>query len=106
MARSEDTYFVEPGREPLTVEKNVDRVGEAVVQIQTASGMGSGFIINKLGYVVTNQHVIAGEREITVVVYRKKPDGLEKQAFTKVKIIAMNGSLEATTGPVAEIVVI
>jgi len=92
--RSEDIYFVEPDREPLTVEKNVDRVAEAVVQIQTASGLGSGFIINKLGYVVTNQHVIAGEREITVVVYRKKPGGLEKQAFTKVKIIAMNGFLD------------
>ncbi len=92
--RGEDIYFVEPSREPMPVEKNVERVAEAVVQIQTASGLGSGFIINKLGYVITNQHVIAGEREITVVVYRKKPDGLEKQAFPKVKIIAMNGFLD------------
>ena len=92
--QGEDIYFVEPGREAVTVEKNVQRVAESVVQIQTASGLGSGFIINKLGYVITNQHVIAGEREITVVVYRKKPGGLEKQQFTKVKIIAMNGFLD------------
>lgn len=92
--QGEDIYFVEPGREAMTVEKNVQRVAESVVQIQTASGLGSGFIINKLGYVVTNQHVIAGEREITVVVYRKKPGGLEKQPFSKVKIIAMNGFLD------------
>ncbi len=92
--QGEDIYFVEPGREAVTVEKNVQRVAESVVQIQTASGLGSGFIINKLGYVITNQHVIAGEREITVVVYRKKPGGLEKQPFTKVKIIAMNGFLD------------
>jgi serine protease Do len=92
--QGEDIYFVEPGREAMTVEKNVQRVAESVVQIQTASGLGSGFIINKLGYVITNQHVIAGEREITVVVYRKKPGGLEKQQFTKVKIIAMNGFLD------------
>ncbi|MFO1484018.1 MAG: trypsin-like peptidase domain-containing protein [Verrucomicrobiaceae bacterium] len=92
--QGEDIYFVEPGREAMTVEKNVQRVAESVVQIQTASGLGSGFIINKLGYVITNQHVIAGEREITVVVYRKKPDGLEKQQFPKVKIIAMNGFLD------------
>lgn len=92
--QGEDIYFVEPGRESMTVEKNVQRVAESVVQIQTASGLGSGFIINKLGYVVTNQHVIAGEREITVVVYRKKPGGLEKQPFPKVKIIAMNGFLD------------
>lgn len=92
--QGEDIYYVEPAREAMTVEKNVQRVAESVVQIQTASGLGSGFIINKLGYVITNQHVIAGEREITVVVYRKKPDGLEKQQFTKVKIIAMNGFLD------------
>jgi serine protease Do len=92
--RGEDIYFVEPERAPLPVEKNVERVAEAVVQVQTASGLGSGFIINRMGYVVTNQHVIAGEREITVVVYRRQPGGLEKQAFTKVKIIAMNGFLD------------
>lgn len=92
--QGEDIYFVEPGRESMTVEKNVQRVAESVVQIQTASGLGSGFIINKLGYVITNQHVIAGEREITVVVYRKKAGGLEKQQFPKVKIIAMNGFLD------------
>ena len=92
--QGEDIYFVEPGRESMTVEKNVQRVAESVVQIQTASGLGSGFIINKLGYVITNQHVIAGEREITVLVYRKKPDGLEKQQYTNVKIIAMNGFLD------------
>ncbi|HRH98740.1 MAG TPA: trypsin-like peptidase domain-containing protein, partial [Prosthecobacter sp.] len=92
--QGEDIYFVEPGREAMTVEKNVQRVAESVVQIQTASGLGSGFIINELGYVITNQHVIAGEREITVVVYRKKPGGLEKQPFTNVKIVAMNGFLD------------
>jgi ABC-type antimicrobial peptide transport system permease subunit len=92
--QGEDIYFVEPGREAVTVEKNVQRVAESVVQIQTASGLGSGFIINKLGYVITNQHVIAGEREITVLVYKKKQGGLEKQSFTKVKIIAMNGYLD------------
>ena len=93
-AQSEDMYFVEPAREAMTVEKNVQRVAEAVVQIQTASGLGSGFIINKMGHVITNQHVIAGEREITVLVYKKKQGGLEKLSFTKVKIIAMNGYLD------------
>ena len=93
-AQSEDMYFVEPAREAMTVEKNVQRVAEAVVQIQTASGLGSGFIINQMGHVITNQHVIAGEREITVLVYKKKQGGLEKLSFTKVKIIAMNGYLD------------
>lgn len=90
----EDMYFVEPGREALPVDKNVLRVGEAVVQIQTASGLGSGFLVNDQGHVVTNQHVIAGEREISVVVYHNKAGGLEKQVFPKIKIVAMNGFLD------------
>lgn len=92
--RSEDIYFVEPGREELPVEQNVPRVSEAVVQIQTASGLGSGFIINRQGHVITNQHVISGEREMTVVVYRQKAGSLEKESFTKVRILAMNGFLD------------
>lgn len=93
-ARAEDLYYVEPGRDSLPVDQNVERVGGAVVQIQTASGLGSGFIINKLGHVITNQHVIAGEREISVLVYRKAGSGLEKLVFPKVKIVAMNGFLD------------
>lgn len=92
--KGEDIYYVAPGREALSVDKNVLRVGEAVVQIQTSSGLGSGFIINQLGHVVTNQHVIAGEREISVVVYRMDKGELEKQVYTKIKIIAMNGFLD------------
>ncbi|HRJ07390.1 MAG TPA: trypsin-like peptidase domain-containing protein [Prosthecobacter sp.] len=91
---AEDVYFVEPAREPLPVDKNVHRVGGAVVQVQTASGLGSGFIINKSGHVITNQHVISGEREITIVVYEQKDGGLEKRVFPKVRIIAMNGFLD------------
>jgi serine protease Do len=43
---------------------------------------------------VTNQHVIAGEQELRVIVYRQKPTGMEKQTYEKVKILAMNGFLD------------
>ncbi len=93
-ARQDDLVSYEPGRRLLSVEENVRRVSEAVVQIQTSSGLGSGFVINRLGHVVTNQHVIAGEQEIRVVMYRQGPGGLEKTNFEKVKILAMNGFLD------------
>ena len=92
--QAEDIFFVASDREAMPVDKNVKRVSEGVVQIQTPGGMGSGFIINSLGHVVTNQHVIAGEQEIRVVVYRNKATGVEKQTFSNVKIIAMNGYLD------------
>ena len=93
-AKKEDIFYVEPGRPPMSVEDNLKRVAESVVQVQTSSGLGSGFIINKLGQLITNQHVISGEREITVVVYHRKDGGLEKQAFTKVRLVAINGFLD------------
>lgn len=92
--RAEDIFYTEADRSAMAVEENVKRVSEGVVQIQTATGLGSGFIINSLGHVVTNQHVIAGEQEIRVVVYRQKRTGIEKETYSKVKIIAMNGFLD------------
>jgi len=94
LVRKDDLVGYEAGRQALSVEANVKRVSEAVVQIQTASGLGSGFIINEMGHVVTNQHVIAGEQEIRVVVYRQRQGGLEKITFEKVRILAMNGYLD------------
>ena len=92
--RQDDLVMHESGRRVLSVEENVRRVSEGVVQIQTSSGLGSGFVINRLGHVVTNQHVIAGEQDIRVVMYRQRPGGLEKVTFEKVRIIAMNGFLD------------
>jgi serine protease Do len=92
--QAEDIFYVQAGREAMTVDQNVRRVSESVVQIQTPGGLGSGFIINSFGHVVTNQHVIAGEQEIRVVVYRQKPTGIEKQTYSKVEILAMNGYLD------------
>jgi serine protease Do len=72
------------------VSELVKQIGEAVVQVRTPEGLGSGFFINADGYLITNFHVIEGETEISVEVYRQADGQLDRETFKQVKIIAIN----------------
>jgi serine protease Do len=87
-APREGIYHVEPDRRRMTVPENVERVGGSVVQVRSATGLGSGMIINELGYVVTNNHVISGERELIVTVYKQSPNGLDRVEYHNIRILA------------------
>jgi serine protease Do len=78
-----------PPREK-TVRELVDDLGEAVVQVRTPAGLGSGFFINPDGYLITNFHVTEGETQISVEVYHQKDGQLTRTTYKQVKIIALN----------------
>ena len=72
------------------VSSLVKQIGEAVVQVRTPEGLGSGFFINADGYLITNFHVIEGETEISVEVYHQKDGQLQRDTYKKVRIVAIN----------------
>ena len=91
---SADLFRVASNQGALTVNENVARVAEAVVQVRTPIGLGSGFIIDPSGYVLTNEHVVAGEYAITVTQFHRGKTDLERVTFSKVRIVALDAKLD------------
>jgi serine protease Do len=75
---------------PRDVQELVKQIGEAVVQVRTPEGLGSGFFINADGYLITNFHVIEGETEISVEVYHQTDGQLARDTYKQVRIVAIN----------------
>ncbi len=73
-----------------SVKELVDALGEAVVQVRTPGGLGSGFILNEDGYLITNFHVIEGETKISVEIYHKPEGQMERRSYKDVRIIAID----------------
>src|SRR5882757_730755 len=55
---------------PLTAKDIVQRSSPAIVRIEAGSDkVGTGFILDKVGLVATNLHVVAGESAIRIRLY-------------------------------------
>ncbi len=81
-------------RQLLPVKEWAQRRGEAVVVVRTPIGLGSGFVIHNSGYVITNNHVISGEREVTITVFKQDENDLRKEIHENVRIVATNPLLD------------
>ncbi len=77
-----------------SVQTHVKELGQAVVLVKTPSGLGTGWFCNQKGYLITNNHVVAKEKSITVTIFPRKGQGFGKKVYKKVKIIALNADLD------------
>ncbi|HEO65341.1 MAG TPA: trypsin-like serine protease, partial [Spirochaetes bacterium] len=77
-----------------SIQTHVRELGQAVVLVKTPSGLGTGWFCNQKGYLVTNNHVVAKEKSITVTIFPRKGQGFGKKVYKKVRIIALNADLD------------
>lgn len=72
----------------MTTAEAAERYAPAVVLVKTAAGLGSGFFINKTGDLITNFHVIRGEKHISVTQFIKDGQVLRRVVYKDVEIVA------------------
>jgi len=83
-----------PGKKE-TYDEMIDRLEQAVVVVSNPQGLGAGFIIDAAGLLVTNYHVVRGEKYHDVTIFLKKEGGkTEKTVFHRVEVLAFSPLLD------------
>ncbi len=73
-----------------TTEEAVNTFSPSVLLIKTPGGLGSGFFINKEGYLATNFHVIKGERHISATQFVRQGNEMRNIVFKDLRIVAVD----------------
>ena len=91
---SDRVYRLGKGQ-PLPLEEAENLARGSVVRVLAGGGLGSGFIINEDGLVITNVHVVEGQRDIQLTIYLDDADGgARKEQIEDVEIVALNPFLD------------
>ncbi|MFO0874648.1 MAG: trypsin-like peptidase domain-containing protein [Phycisphaerales bacterium] len=93
--QQEALYTVATDLPELAPREHAKRIGPAVIKVSTPGGLGSGVIINKDGYAITNAHVVQGETTLKATVWLPEADGtLRRVVIDDVEIVAVNNHLD------------
>jgi len=79
---------------PMSAKQLAERFGEGVVLVSSPSGLGSGFFISTQGHLITNFHVVEGERKLAVTIFRRVGDEFRRDKYEEVDIVATNSFLD------------
>jgi serine protease Do len=83
----------------LPAKDQAKLVGPTVIKVSTPSGLGSGVIINKEGFAITNAHVVQGETTLRATVWLPPADPktdstLKRVDIDDIELIAVNSHVD------------
>jgi serine protease Do len=76
--------------EETSTKESVSVFAPAVAVVRSPAGLGSGFFINDRGYLVTNFHVVMGQRHLAVTRFKKAGAELKRILHKDVRIVALD----------------
>ncbi|MFZ9914688.1 MAG: S1C family serine protease [Phycisphaerales bacterium] len=91
-----DTLFsTATGLAELPPREQAKNIGPAVIKVSTPGGLGSGVILSREGYAITNAHVVQGETNLRATVWFAQPDGtLKRTDIDDVELVAINNQVD------------
>ena len=93
--RAESIYSTADGLPELPPREQAKFLGPAVIKVSTPGGLGSGVILSRDGYAITNAHVVQGETNVRATVWFVQPDGtLKRTDIDDVELIAVNNHID------------
>ena len=79
---------------PRSIKALTEKFGEGVVLVSSPAGLGSGFVINEMGHVITNFHVVENETKLAITIFRRTGDEFKREKIEDVEIVATNPFLD------------
>ncbi len=93
--RADTLFTTAVGLSELPPREQAKILGPAVIKVSTPGGLGSGVILSRDGYAVTNAHVVQGETNLRATVWFEQPDHtLKRTDIDDVELIAVNNHVD------------